>query len=220
MTTVEIVGVRERDVDLLLLEEFIASPQFLETSGITSLFGLRLDTAIVEKPVVLDNEKAPSMTDLMGYARNAAGNPVILAVEGKAQEAFGLPVRSWLRGDALEPPVDATPRKSRTRRFDFLCARLGLGVDLECVLRYQLLHRTVSAVMEAELHAAAAAVVIVHAFGATSAANWNDFERFLEALNAGPAAPGKVTSPVRVGSQRSTETCFLWWQDPFHTPTA
>ena len=186
----------------------------LEKAGHPSLDGLRLDVAIVEKPVFLDTQSAPSMTDLMGYARNSADEPIVLAVEGKAQEPFGPPVRAWLRGDALEPPPGAEPRRTRARRFEFLCARLGLGVDLECQLRYQLFHRTVSAVAEAELHAAAAAVVIVHAFGPESPSNWKDYELFLQALGAPQAAVGKTIGPIRLGSQRATNAFFLWWQDP------
>jgi hypothetical protein len=177
------------------------------------LAGLRLDSALVEKPVFLDTQRAPSMTDLMGYARNAASEPVILAVEGKAQETFGLPVRSWLRGDALEFAAGVEPRKTRTRRFEFLCERLGLGVDHECQLRYQLLHRTVSAVLEGELHGAAAVVVVVHAFGPQSAGNWTDYQLFLEALGAKPPTPGVVAGPLGLGRGRKTVTYFLWWQD-------
>ncbi len=185
----------------------------LESSGAPSLAGLRLDVALVEKPIFLDTQRAPSMTDLMGYGRNASGEPIIIAVEGKAQETFGPPVRSWLRGDALEFPAGVEPRPTRARRFEFLCERLGLGVDHECQLRYQLLHRTVSALLEGELHAAVAVVVVVHAFGSEAASNWTDYQLFLEALGAPPPAPGSVAGPLRLGRERKTNTFFLWWQD-------
>ena len=186
----------------------------LDSADASPLTGLRLDMALVEKPVFLDTRVAPSMTDLIGYARNVRDEPVILAVEGKAQEPFGLPVRSWLRGDVLEPAQTAKPRPTRTRRFEFLCDRLGLGPDPECALRYQLFHRTVSAVTEAEMQAAAAAVVIVHAFGPHAAANWTDYEHFLNALGLESVVPGKVFGPAHLGTRRATDTYFLWWQDP------
>jgi hypothetical protein len=185
----------------------------LAASGARPLAGVHLDVAIVEKPIFLDAQTTPSITDLIGYGRNAADEPIVVAVEGKAQETFGLPVRSWLRGDALEFRTSVEPTPTRTRRFEFLCERLGLGVDHECQLRYQLLHRTVSALLEGELHAAAAVVIVVHAFGPQSAGNWTDYQLFLEALGAPTPAPGVVAGPLRLGSGRKTDTFFLWWQD-------
>jgi hypothetical protein len=189
-------------------------------TGATTLAGLRLDVALVEKPVFLDTQVGPSMTDLMGYARNARGEAVVLAVEGKAQEVFGLPVRSWLRGDQLVFNSEAAVRPTRSRRFNYLCARLGLNPDPDCQLRYQLLHRTASAISEAELHSAVAAVVVVHAFGTHSTGNWSDFELFLDALHLKAPSPGAVAGPARLGSQRTTDTYFLWWQDTVHGDTA
>ena len=63
------------------------------------------------------------------------------------------------------------------------------------------------------MHAAAAAVVIVHAFGSHGDGNRNDYALFLNALGLESVAPGKVTGPVRLGTRRSMDTCFLWWQD-------
>jgi hypothetical protein len=167
-----------------------------------AVHGLKVDVAIVEKPVFLDNHVAPSMTDLMAYAHNASGETVILAVEGKAQEAFGLPIRSWLRGDALQFAAETAARPTRVRRFEFLCTRLGLSVDHECQLRYQLFHRTVSALLEAERYAAKAAVVLVHAFGPHGSSNWTDYQLFLEALGAPSPTPGVVVGPLRLGTPR------------------
>jgi len=191
----------------------------LESSGIDAFKGLRMDVALVERPVFLDTRGAPSMTDLMGYGRNAAGEPVIIAVEGKAQERFGLPMRSWLRGDEEQVLAGSEPRPTRQRRYRFLCDRLRLSADLECGLRYQLFHRTVSAVMEAELHGAAAALVVVHAFG-EHPGNWQDYNLFLEALGLGTASAGKLMGPARLGTAGATETWFLWWQDPLPSHVA
>jgi hypothetical protein len=78
-----------------------------------ALRGMTLESAVVEKPVFLDTLIGPSMNDLMGYARNAAGDRVIVAVEGKARETFGLPVSSWVRGDRLTPLESDRVRPSR-----------------------------------------------------------------------------------------------------------
>jgi hypothetical protein len=44
----------------------------IEQAGHDVLKGLTIDLCLVEKPVFLDNYRAPSMTDVMAYARNAA----------------------------------------------------------------------------------------------------------------------------------------------------
>jgi hypothetical protein len=59
---------------------------------------LALDYGLVEKPVFLDTLKGPSWTDVMAYAHNAAGEMVVIAVEGKARESFGSPVSEWVLG--------------------------------------------------------------------------------------------------------------------------
>src|SRR5688572_27083858 len=60
-----------------------AVSQALDQSSHEVLHGLRLDVALVEKPVFLDTLKGPSMTDIMGYARNTADQLVVVGVEGK-----------------------------------------------------------------------------------------------------------------------------------------
>lgn len=86
-----------------------------DQSGISELSGLNLEIAFVEKPSFLDTPIGPSMTDTMGYARNRNKDPVILAVEGKATESFGLPVNIWVRGGGQAPD----PVPSRIRRLQF-----------------------------------------------------------------------------------------------------
>ena len=191
-----------------------------DAAGMPELSGLELEVGMIEKPVVLDATIPPSVADLMGYARNAEDDTVILAVEGKAYEPAGLSVRAWLRGDAHDPHSGAKPRRARERRFEFLCERLGLALDLECGLQYQLLHRTVSAVMEAELHGAVAAVLLIHAFGATSPGHWTDYGLFLKEMGFDGVVPARVSGPASLGTRRSMPTYFLWYQDPARSETA
>jgi hypothetical protein len=70
----------------------------LNASGHAVLSGINLDLCFVELPVFLDNRKAPSMTDIMCYGRNAKRDCIVMAVEGKAAEPFGERVSWWLRG--------------------------------------------------------------------------------------------------------------------------
>jgi len=142
------------------------------------------DLCLVEKPVFLDTKFGPSMTDLMGYACNAKGDAVVLE-----------------------------PRPTRARRLEFLSKHLSRTISSDSPIRYQLLHRTVSAVLEAQLHGAAAAVVLVQSFGPDTAANFSDFSEFLNELGGGTGATKRVVSgPYQLGEQRDMPTYFLWWQ--------
>jgi hypothetical protein len=175
---------------------------------------LKFEVCVVEKPVVLDTLRGPSMTDLMAHARNAQGERVVIAVEGKTDETFGLRVFSWVRGDRELPKPVGEPRPSRLRRLEFLAAQLGRPIDMNSPLRYQLLHRTVSAVIEAAQCGATAAVVVVHSFAAVDSdqANWKDFEEFLGAFRL-QAGKDRLVGPAGLGSPISLPVYFGWASD-------
>lgn len=143
----------------------------LNASGHEVLRGVSIELCLVEKPVFLDTKIAPSMTDLMAYGHNEKGDSIVLAVEGKANEPFASRVWAWVRGDEKNPTMTTAPRQTRLRRLEFLSKHLSKTIGPNSTLRYQLLHRTVSAVLEAQLHGAAAAVVLIHAFGPEPAEN-------------------------------------------------
>ena len=85
---------------------------------------------------------------------------------------------------------DASPGKKE--RLDFLAGKLGLSLPLPPETRYKLLHRTVSAIVEAERFNAQHAGVVVHSFSQTD--EWfSDFEQFL-ALLGQEAIPGRLIS--------------------------
>jgi hypothetical protein len=182
----------------------------LDGSGYEELQGVELDLCLIEKPVFLETLSAPSMTDLMAYGHNAKGNTVLLGVEGKADEVLGPRVSAWLRGDSKQTP--SSPRPSRLKRLAFLGKLLAHHIDPSSDLRYQLIHRTVSVVLEAQLHGSAAAVVMVHAFGPLAPDNWHDFEDFLQCLGCRDPVAGKVAGPCWLGETASLPIYFLWWQ--------
>lgn len=189
-------------------------------SGIPELSKLKLEVGFVEKPTFLDTATGPSMTDIMAYARNESGDPVIFAVEGKATESFGLPVRMWVRGDeaAIDPTTKARP--SRARRLRYLAERLGLEVNEDSELYYQLLHRTVSGVMEAALHGATCAVLIVHSFAPDDTQNWQAYAAFLKALGAPEPMKDRITGPIALSSGQGVKLYALWYQDKPRQETA
>jgi hypothetical protein len=188
----------------------------LSDSGVAHLSGLKLEVAFVEKPTFLDTAIGPSMTDIMGYARNRSGSPVILGIEGKATEPFGLPVHAWIRGDIALPPPEADPRPSRIRRLEYLAQRLGISADADSTLQYQLLHRTVSTVMEAALHGAECAVLVVHCFAEEDQQNWQAFVQFLAALGVSSPERNRVTCPLSVPGD--IPLYAIWFKDKPRAP--
>lgn len=185
----------------------------VEGSNRVELAGLTLDRCVVEMPVFLDSNVAPSMTDIMAYGRNLAGEAVVIAVEGKADEAFGGRVFSWIRGNSEKQGKEGEPKPTRVSRLKFLCEHLRLNLSVDSDVRYQLLHRTVSAVLEAQLNGAQVAFVIIHAFGFFCKENWDDFTHFLNLLGLSAPKPGAVCGPCRLGKDGDMPTFFLWCQD-------
>jgi len=114
---------------------------------------LELLLAFPEYQVALDNEKAPSQNDIWMLARTKEAL-VSIAVEGKVAESFGPTLEKWL----------STPSDGKINRLSFLKDKLELESDISPDIRYQLLHRTASAIIQAEKFHAKHAVMIVHSF--------------------------------------------------------
>ncbi len=158
--------------------------------------GLALEmlVGLPEHRVPLPGGSRPSQTDLFILARDAAdGSLAAIAIEGKVTEAFGPRVDEWRKDD----------RGGKTERLGFLLTTLGLTVErLPDDLRYQLLHRTASAVIEAQRFNAARAMMIVHSFD-TEKTGGEDYTRFATLL-------GAVPEPDRITRARNLGTIELW----------
>lgn len=130
----------------------------------------------VEPLLVVPEHKTPlpggrreSQSDVFLLARHSGGT-IACTIEGKVDEPFGPTIADQMAGASA----------GKTERFDYLCARLGLSGCPEDV-HYQLLHRTVSALIEAERFDAQCAAMIVHSFSPT--AKWFDaYAAFVEML--------------------------------------
>jgi hypothetical protein len=108
-------------------------------------------------------------------------------VEGKVCETFGPTIEKW--------KLSASPGKMK--RLEFLVNQLGLPKvsDIPESIRYQLLHRAVSAVIEAKRFKANHAMMIVHSFSQENL--WfNDFQAFLELFQV-TAIPGQLVFVCR-----------------------
>lgn len=126
------------------------------------LHGLELLAAFGEYKTPLPGGSRPTHTDLLVLARSAA-SLVLIGVEGKCQEAFGPTIGEWDRSDV---------------RLDYLQGLLPGGRVFDPTIRYQLLHRSASAAIEAERFHAPIAVMLVHQFGG-ECESWNDYRAFL-----------------------------------------
>ena len=159
---------------------------------------LELLLALPEHRVPLPGGSRPSQTDLFVLARDATGALVTIAVEGKAGEPFGPVVSEWLRDD----------QGGKAQRLAYLLETLGLTPDTPLGdLRYQLLHRTASAVIEAGRFNAAQAMMIVHAFG-DDRGGFADFESFAQTLGIEPRR-----GHISLASTTSMVPLWLGWID-------
>jgi hypothetical protein len=110
-----------------------------------------------------------------------------IAIEGKVAEPFGPLVRDWLTSNRsrTEGASKCAPSKGKRTRLDFLASSLGLHPDDLADLRYQLVHRSVSALIEARRFSAEYAVMLVHSFS-EAADGFGDYESFARALHSDP----------------------------------
>lgn len=148
--------------------------------------------AIPEFKVALPGGRTQSQNDIFALMRLDTSTATVM-VEGKVNEPFGPTVEEWM----------ANAGDGKRERLAFLVDQLGLGSD-PSALRYQLLHRTVSALITAEAFKTDLAVMLVHSFSQEHV--WfDDFSRFAEALGV-PAqkdrillAPGNHARPLYIG---------------------
>jgi hypothetical protein len=142
----------------------------LEASGDEALGSLEILVAIPEWEVDLPGGDRPSQTDVLAITRNELGL-VILGVEAKVGEPFGPTLG--------EKKMNASA--GQLERVAYLERELGCTAPMEDDIRYQLLHRTVSALLTGRAFHAGTAVMLVHSFSPES--RWReDFEAFAAAL--------------------------------------
>ena len=166
----------------------------LDEAEVPALKNLRLLTALPEWETPLPGGDRPSFTDVMAITRNELGLAVI-AVEAKINEPFGPTVG--------EKRARATP--GQAHRLAYLESLLDVSNAFAGNVRYQLLHRTASAVLTARQFHAATAILLIHSFSST--AKWrDDFEAFCVAIGADFVSP----NVYRV-SRFSSPALFLAW---------
>ena len=155
---------------------------------------IKLLLALPEHQVHLPGGSRPSQNDIWVLAR-AGESLVSIAVEGKVAEPFGPTLEEWLDGASA----------GKSARLAYLRGELGLAEQLPGTVRYQLLHRFASAVIEAKRFGATHAVMLVHSF--SQAHQWfEDYAAFAALLGVEVA----VNRVVSVG-QRGGVHLHLGW---------
>jgi hypothetical protein len=149
--------------------------------------------ALPEHKVPLPGSSRSSQNDIWILARSE-GQLISIAVEGKVSEPFGPTVQEW--------QAESSPGKAE--RLAYLLSLLSLSAVPDTT-RYQLLHRTASAIIEAQRFNAAHAVMLVHSFSQSS--EWfQDYAAFVS-LMGGSAAENNMAS---VGSRSGVSLHLAW----------
>jgi len=156
---------------------------------------IELLLAFPEYQVSLPAGVRPSQNDIFILAR---GNDqlVSIMVEGKVSEPFGDTVAEW-RKDKSE---------GKDIRLKFLLEQLGLEENKQIdAVRYQLLHRTASAIIEAKKFKAENALMLVHSFSQSNE-GFNDYSQFL-ALFGANAEPDSLVFAKKINGM----DLYLGW---------
>jgi hypothetical protein len=165
----------------------------LNSSNEGTLRALKLLAAIPEWEVSLEGGETTSHTDVLALARNDIGLCVI-AVEAKVNEDFGPSVKD----------KRAEASVGQRKRLESLHTLLGVK-HFDDSIRYQLLHRTASALLTARDFHAHTAVMLVHSFGDKPNLR-ADFDAFCSAMGA-----KRLSDGVHVATSVSDPRLYLVW---------
>jgi len=171
---------------------------------ISRLFGAPVELLIAtpEHSTPLKGRGGSSRTDVFALVC-ITGKKYALAVEGKVDEPFGSwSVEGWLKSKNYS--------ENRKKRLKHILGKLG-GLSCQEVkdVRYQLLHRTACAVIEAERFNASCAAMIVHSFSRKSTGR-KDFDEFLDKMKAKPLIAEKFYEVTELNIP-SNISLFLGW---------
>ena len=167
----------------------------LNRSGFDALHSLDLFAVLAEHKTALAGSGRPSQADALAVAVGSAGL-VVMAVEGKVSEGFDERISEWRGG----------PNKQK--RLQGLCEWLGLDPDSVDPIRYQLVHRAASAVIEASRLRAPIALLLVHSFSGEDD-GVADYRLFTALFGSS----GDADSVTNLGSPHGIELYAAWVRD-------
>ncbi len=153
-----------------------------------------------EYSVFLDTKKAPSQSDLFVLAKDNEGLATIV-IEGKASETFGSLIKDW---------CDCEKDTAKKKRLEFILEKLELKTEIQAIeeYRYQLFHRTASAIIAAGKFTAKKAIMLVHSFSEQEE-NFRDYSKFIYLLESKIKPP--VIDNIYYLGLRSGVKLFIGW---------
>jgi len=167
-------------------------------SGMKLFQNIELSLGFPEYEVSLPGGKRASQNDIFILAKG--NNQLIsITVEGKALESFDKPIDEWKLKDY----------GGKGERLDFLCNKLQLDKTKVGRIRYQLLHRTASAIILAEEFNAKNALMLVHSFKENQE-SFDDYCSFLKLFGKRGKADS-ITSPKTING---IKLFFGWVNEP------
>lgn len=128
--------------------------------------GLQLELGVAERKTRFDaNPRGPRNHDLLVEAKANQG-PVIIGVEGKADEPFDLPLGEWRRQALARNPASGAPARldGLTSHFFGTTLEEEAGEPPLAGLGYQLLSALAGTLADAKRTNAVRAVLLVHEF--------------------------------------------------------
>jgi len=143
----------------------------LEQSKLRIFQDIEMLLAFPEYKVPLPGGRRASQNDIFILAKGDK-QLISITVEGKVKESFGELVCEW----------KSDKRKGKQIRLNYLCGLLHLDEGQIGYIRYQLLHRTASAIILAKRFNAPNALMLVHSFsqqGEQENENFQDYYQFL-----------------------------------------
>ena len=164
-------------------------------SEIKNLHNIEFILGIPEHKVELPGNGPESQNDIFVLAKS--NNELIsIAVEGKVSEPFSnQTVSEWLAGASDNKKV----------RIHGLANILGLSVDKLLTIKYQLVHRTASALLEADRFCARHALMLVHSFSQEH--KWFEDYAALASLYGKDVSPNTVVYAGAVDGKK----LYLGW---------
>lgn len=143
--------------------------------------------AFVERCTSLeDGRPSHSQSDLLAVMGLGDGLG-ILSIEAKVDEGFDRTVAEWL----------AKSSAGKVERLSKLCGLFGLVPNNIGGLRYQLFHRTASAIIEAKRYRASKAAMIVQSWSPLND-GFDDYIAFFEALGIAISEAGRLSDAIIV----------------------
>lgn len=143
-----------------------------DESGMSMFRNLEMLLAFPEYKVPLPGGKTSSQNDLFVLAR-ASDSLVTITVEGKVDEPFAQTLGEWLKNGS----------KGKNERLQFLSETLKIDLSKHLNIRYQLVHRTASALILARSFHAKKALMLVHSFSQKDM--WfEDFRELVKLFNS------------------------------------